>query len=262
VAKRSKKVSAKKRVVAKSKTKPSKKVKAPTKYVGIVIDSSGSMAPLASPTVKGVNETLDVLCADEKGGGNLKVWSATFSDSVHYTDAGVTPSAVVRLTDKTYSPHGMTALHDAIAQTIVKMEEAGKGDKNAVYLLTVLTDGAENASQEYSGTTGFTKLKELIARVQKTGNWTINYIGCDGIEAFALATGVPLGNTMLYVPTAAGIKLASTTRSSGTQSYMVAVNDAGARSVSNFVGAASATSGNAANGPVVSTSAGKKRKVT
>lgn len=220
-----------KRVAKKKTTKKA----TPTKYVGIVLDSSGSMGSMKTSAFTGFNETLDVLRKDEKAKGKLKVWSVLFADRVSYVAEGVAPSTLVDLTDKTYVPNGCTALHDAIAQTILKMEAEAKGDKNAVFLLTVLTDGQENASSDYRGEEGLKKLKELVDRVQKTGRWTINYIGVDGIEKFAQDTGVSAGNTMSYQPTSKGLAAASTTRSCSTQVYMAAVNAGAALSTQNFV---------------------------
>lgn len=214
-----------------SRTKKTKR----TKYIGLVLDQSSSMHMIEEQAVSGFNDTLGPIREDYEAGNKVRVWSVLFSDDVTVLDAGVSPDTIQPLTQATYEPSGCTALYDAIAKTILSMEAAAAKDKNAVFLLTVLTDGMENASKDYGGASGFGRLKALIARVQKTGNWTINYIGCDGIEQLAVATGVSLGNTMTYTPNSAGMKLASDTRTFATRSYLSATN-AGATSTLDFIG--------------------------
>ena len=59
-------------------------------------------------------------------------------------------------------------------------------------LATVITDGMENASEEYSGKT----IKALVDRLREKG-WTLAYIGAnqDCIELQGISVGVPKNDT-------------------------------------------------------------------
>jgi hypothetical protein len=67
-------------------------------------------------------------------------------------------------------------------------------------LVTILTDGEENASREYNGKS----IKKLIDEL-KLNNWTFTYIGANhDVEKFAQS--ISITNIMKFQATNAGIK--------------------------------------------------------
>jgi uncharacterized protein YegL len=76
-----------------------------------------------------------------------------------------------------YRPGGCTPLYDAMGKTLNELE--GLIHKDDRVLATVITDGMENSSQEYSGKT----IKALVDRLREKG-WTLAYIGAnqDAVE--------------------------------------------------------------------------------
>lgn len=114
--------------------------------------------------------------------------------------AGVAPGAIgvniVTLLDKTdlktlrtltradYAPNGGTPLHDAIGHTIKLLDDAEKVRPGPVFM-AVITDGFENASQEYA----LPAIKKMIEeRVGK--GWTCSFLAVD-IDAYS--TGGAMG---------------------------------------------------------------------
>lgn len=80
-------------------------------------------------------------------------------------------------TESDYRPGGCTPLYDAMRKTLNELEGViREGDR---VLATVITDGYENSSEEYSGKT----IKALVDRLREKG-WTLAYIGAnqDAVE--------------------------------------------------------------------------------
>ena len=81
-------------------------------------------------------------------------------------------------TEKDYRPGGCTPLLDAMGRSLHDLEcKTGENDR---VFATVITDGYENSSQEYTGK----MIKALVGRLQTKG-WTFAYIGAnqDAVEA-------------------------------------------------------------------------------
>ena len=62
-----------------------------------------------------------------------------------------------------YHPHGCTPLYDAMGLSLIRLHEKVKGDKEASVVVTVLTDGLENASHEWR----VTDLRRLIEQLKE-----------------------------------------------------------------------------------------------
>ena len=74
---------------------------------------------------------------------------------------GKPASELVEINQETYKPDGGTALQDAIAHTLKKIKEkVTLGQKDAV-LVSIITDGEENASKVHGGPAGAFAIKQL-----------------------------------------------------------------------------------------------------
>jgi hypothetical protein len=78
------------------------------------------------------------------------------------------------LTDKDYRPCCMTPLYDAVGTTITRVHTLKSQDISSLALVTIITDGYENASREFS----LTAIKSLIESYKEQG-WQFTYIGAD-----------------------------------------------------------------------------------
>lgn len=105
------------------------------------------------------------------------------------------------LTEKDYNPRGTTPLYDAIGKTLTNLE--GLVHKDDRVIATVITDGYENSSEEYSGRA----IKALVDRLREKG-WTLAYIGANQ-DAVEVARDLHIDNALDFDANGEGIALMS-----------------------------------------------------
>lgn len=141
----------------------------------IIVDESGSMRAIYHAALNGMNETLKTIqqaatdCPDQA----QEVTLVTF-DTQHYkTHFNSAPAAKTHLlTNRDYIPGGCTPLYDAMGKALTELEPKVK--ENEVALVTVITDGLENASCEFT----LADIRALVDRLDKAG-WVFSYIGAN-----------------------------------------------------------------------------------
>ena len=116
----------------------------------IIVDESGSMCVIERQALAGINETIDTVKKMQKMHKDMeqRISLLTF-DSGHKTLKydNVKAESVHRLDSKDYTPCGGTPLYDAIGTAISKLNAQTSEHDNV--LVTIITDGEENCSQEY-----------------------------------------------------------------------------------------------------------------
>jgi hypothetical protein len=122
---------------------------------------------------------------------------------------------VPKLDTKSYTPGGMTALFDAIAES-VRLADKQTFDR---VICLIITDGLENSSRETTKDQVVAIIKERTDR----GSWSFVYLGEDP-ERWARETGTSVRNTAQYNHAAPGASFATASagieiarRQSGTQ---------------------------------------------
>jgi hypothetical protein len=147
-------------------------------HVVLVLDETGSMEPIRDETVGALKEWL--------GGLKTDLPRATPVTFVRFNSARIArtidsqPLEVVSATEfDDYAPNHMTPLHDAVGQTILATDGTVKGEDGVLF--TVITDGHENASQEFSAK----QIRELID-ARKAKGWKFMFLGAD-IDAYGLS---------------------------------------------------------------------------
>ena len=147
-------------------------------YNLIIVDESGSMGGLEKVTIGGINETIGTIKKAQEDFADTQqhfLTLATFDERsgvppirTHYNEV---PIAVIDgFYD--YDPHGCTPLLDALGETLTTLHNRIKDDENATGVVTVITDGLENASRRWNGP----QVRELIERLKAEG-WTFSYMG-------------------------------------------------------------------------------------
>jgi uncharacterized protein YegL len=114
-----------------------------------------------------------------------------FIDPVNHLDA---------INVSNYNPASMTPLYDAMGFSISKLKQYLEGKENYSVLVTILTDGEENVSKEYTGAA----IKKLVDEL-KQQNWTFTYIGADH-DVEKMASKMNINNTMSFDKNAHDIK--------------------------------------------------------
>lgn len=158
-------------------------------HIAMLIDRSGSMQSMGSEVASGVNAYLDEqrkFCREDSATTNVTL--ATFDNkySVVYNQAYL--PTMPRITDSDVQPRGGTALYDAIGRVLTDTERAiGHGDHLDKVIVFILTDGHENASQEYQRAS----IQRMIAKYKRAPyNWEFFFAGAN---QDAITTGGALG---------------------------------------------------------------------
>jgi uncharacterized protein YegL len=162
--------------------------------LAFIVDKSSSMASCRSQVISGYNEYMQTM--KEEVQDPLKVYVTFFDTVVTKIHDGIPIADVPNLTSATYCPGGMTAMYDAIGETLTAIKASLKGKKIKPKITVVIqTDGDENSSKEFDRA----KINALIAKLEKEGNWTFVFMGADQ-DAWKNASkiGIAQGNTLSY----------------------------------------------------------------
>jgi hypothetical protein len=161
----------------------------------IILDESGSMSSIKSLIINGFNELVQSVKGIE---GQFQeqehlISMVSFNDLnnniLHFVDP---VNKLDAINDSTYNPASMTPLYDAMGFSISKLKQYLEGKENYSVLVTILTDGEENSSKEYTGTA----IKKLVDEL-KQQNWTFTYIGADH-DVEGMASKMNIHNTMSF----------------------------------------------------------------
>ena len=164
----------------------------------IIIDESGSMQSIKNAAINSVNETIQTIRSAHRKHDEQEhyVSLVTFNDDVKTIYECVPVDEVKELTAETYLPDCCTALYDAMGISLNALRKKVAGEDKV--LVTVVTDGYENASKEYSGKA----IKALVSEL-KTKNWVFAYIGANQ-DVESVAATMSIKNVMKFETTNAG----------------------------------------------------------
>lgn len=164
----------------------------------IIIDESGSMCGIKNEAINGVNETIQTIRSAQKKHEDQEhyVSLVSFNDDVKTICECVPVNEVKELTAETYQPDCATALYDAMGVSLNALgKNVAQDDK---VLVTVVTDGYENASKEYTGKA----VKALVDELKAKG-WVFAYIGANH-DVEAVAATISITNVMKFETTSEG----------------------------------------------------------
>jgi Mg-chelatase subunit ChlD len=169
----------------------------------IILDESGSMESIKINIIRGFNEIVQTVKGIEKEFPEQEHFISLISfngmghKTLHFADP---VSRLEMIDDSRYQPDANTPLYDAIGFSCAKLRSVLGNSTDYNVLVTILTDGEENASTEYSGAA----VKSLIEEL-KNNNWTFTYIGTDhDVEKFAVS--ISIENTITFCKNEDGIK--------------------------------------------------------
>ena len=167
----------------------------------LILDESGSMHSIFHQALTGANETIQSIRAAQEQYADQDhrftfVTFNTVAPNIKTVIDDAPIGEVKDLTEADYRPNACTPLYDAMGMTITALEQKVKeGDR---VLVTVITDGLENASREYSGKA----VKEMVGRLREKG-WTFVYIGANQ-DAIEVAKSLDILNSLNFCADAAG----------------------------------------------------------
>jgi hypothetical protein len=169
----------------------------------IILDESGSMDSIKETIISGFNEIVQTIKGIEKQFTEQEHYISFVSFNgigqklLHFIDPA---NKLNEINAKTYNPEASTPLYDAMGFGINKLRQVLEGKKNYNVLVTIMTDGEENASREFS----VKEIKRIINDLKKE-KWTFTYIGTDhNVEDFA--ESIAINNTMRFEKSEVGMK--------------------------------------------------------
>ena len=173
-------------------------------YNLIILDKSGSMNSIAKAAISGFNETV----------GGIRAAQRQFQETQeHYVSLmifcncekrlvydKVPVDEVKELTSKEYQPCCCTPLYDAMGISINGLFRDIKDMENATAVVTVITDGLENSSKEYTGHA----IKRLVEQMKDQEGWNFAYIGTNQ-DVEATSASLSIDNHMAFRDDEAGM---------------------------------------------------------
>lgn len=167
----------------------------------IIVDASGSMDSIYNQALAGINETIKTIDMVHKKEMTVEqtITLLSFADGgekLQYIYKSQPIERASAIGESDYQLRGMTALYDAIGESVTELRRnVGINDKA---LVTIITDGYENDSREWSGY----QIKQLIDELRTKG-WVFTYIGANqDVEVEAKKMGVV--NSMKFEATIEG----------------------------------------------------------
>ncbi len=188
-------------------------------YNLIILDKSGSMGSIANAAIAGFNETVGGIHSAQE---RFKDTQEHFVSLMIFCNCEKTlvydkvPVAEVKeLTRNEYRPCCGTPLYDAMGLSINALYNDIKDKEDATAVVTVITDGLENASREYSGAA----IKALVERMKDEEGWNFAYIGTNQ-DVQATSASLSIDNHMAFADDEAGMREAwAKERKSRTMMY-------------------------------------------
>jgi len=182
----------------------------------IILDESGSMESIKKTIIQGFNEIVQTVKGIEKEFPEQEhfISLVTFNGLGHKILHFIDPvSKLESIDEKRYRPDASTPLYDAMGFSFTKLRKVVENLTDCNVLVTILTDGEENASKEYTGIA----IKKLIEEL-KLNRWTFTYIGADhDVEKFAAS--ISITNTMTFQKNEADMKVMFAKEKSSRQYY-------------------------------------------
>lgn len=170
-------------------------------YNLIVLDASGSMYSIRNEAIAGVVETVQTIRTAQKENADQEHMLSL----VVFNGAGIATvydrmpiTKVPDLNEKDYQPTDITPLYDAMGNAITNLQRYINEEDNV--LVTVITDGYENASREWN----HQRIYQLVEDLKKK-NWLFTYIGANQ-DALKVAKDMGIDHSMNYMSDAEGTK--------------------------------------------------------
>ena len=167
----------------------------------IILDASGSMYSIRNEAIAGVVETIQTIrTAQEENAEQDQLLSlvvfngkriATVYDRMPITK-------VPDFNEKDYQPTDNTPLYDAMGNSITNLRRYLDEEDNV--LVTIITDGYENASIEWNHERIFKLVEDL-----KKKNWLFTYIGANQ-DVLAVARDMGIDHSLNFMSSGEGTR--------------------------------------------------------
>lgn len=167
----------------------------------IVLDESGSMFCVRQQTVSGCNETIQTIRQMQKDNPDQQHFVSIYlfcTGNSRYIVENVRAEDVKEIKSRDYQPGSSTPLYDALGYTLTELKATIR-PKKALGYVTIITDGYENDSHEYT----IEKVRRLIDELKKM-DVIFTFVGAN-VDAADYASRLNINNSMQFEQTQEGM---------------------------------------------------------
>lgn len=174
-------------------------------YNLIILDESGSMELVRQEAIEGFNESVKTIKSALKKHPEQQhfVSFVTFNgDGIKTVYNTSRADRVAEIDTRIYHPNSSTPLYDAMGRSILTLKHKLENNKEhpVKVLVTIITDGEENASEEFDGS----MIRRLVENLKEQG-WVFTYMGANhDVEKFAFS--ISIQNTFVWESTSEGAR--------------------------------------------------------
>lgn len=160
----------------------------------IILDKSGSMTSIRNAALAGLNETIGTIrrIGRETSCPQMVSVLPFCGCTTEYIVKNKPVDEVKSFTAADYEPCCSTPLLDAIGRGCTELKKQVGADKEAVVSVTIITDGYENASTEWT----YPAVKALIEGLKSEG-WLFAFIGAN-IDVEKVSVDLAIDNSMSF----------------------------------------------------------------
>lgn len=172
--------------------------------IWMILDRSGSMESIHSGTVEAVNAFVHDQRKEE---GEARFTLRQFDNEVATVYDRIPLAEVPHMKLDDFQPRNTTALLDAVGRAILDLgrilNHTPEAERPGTVVFTILTDGMENASREFTGQ----QVADMIQHQKTRYNWEFLFLGAD-IDVNAVAGGLNIhtDDQIEYHKSNAGVK--------------------------------------------------------
>lgn len=165
-------------------------------YNLIILDKSGSMNRIRAAAYQGCNEVLNgIRTAQNDYADNQEHYVSLMlfdSNSMPYIHKGVPASQATDLNEDDYVPVGLTPLLDAMGSALTELKKEVEKQEIAVGVVTVISDGLENDSHNWSREA----VAKLVEELKEKG-WTFAFMGTNQ-DVLAVSKQLNIDNSIHF----------------------------------------------------------------
>lgn len=161
-----------------------------------ILDTSGSMRSI----IDELASSFESFCLRQKEvPGDVTCSVYTFNNLVEKTESFV--DVVNNVIKLPRFASGGTALFDAIGYALntegAALSNMAEDQRPSKVIVTILTDGEENASKEFRGEQGRLKIKEMLEHQQSKYSWEVIFMGAN-IDAQQTSQSIGIASSIQY----------------------------------------------------------------
>jgi uncharacterized protein YegL len=161
-----------------------------------ILDTSGSMSRI----IDELASSFESFCLRQKEvPGDVTCSVYTFNSLVEKTESFV--DVVNNVIKLPRFASGGTALFDAIGYALntegAALSNMAEDQRPSKVIVTILTDGDENASKEFRGEQGRLKIKEMLEHQQSKYSWEVIFMGAN-IDAQQTSASIGIASSIQY----------------------------------------------------------------